>query len=197
MNHVTPKEVAAAVAADLQQRGLTQEDVAGMTGYKSRQAVAAVLKRNDYFTPSQADRFSQVFGYDVRFLLRGEGSLLPDKEQKPKIFFPEMLFALKPFSDKDGFRESLDMFIGSLVSSYGLKPVHEFLTRFARYMILVSDNPDRYLYDSVRRNEKLRETGLSTWQEYLDSPDYQATLEEIKDRLAGEMFGYYLTMQPK
>lgn len=70
----TPEEVCRAVAADLRSRGITHEQ-AGKTIGKSRAIISNLLSSKKRFSKSMASQFSSAFGYNIRYLLYGEGEM--------------------------------------------------------------------------------------------------------------------------
>lgn len=71
----TPSQVIEAVAADWKKRKIRHKDVAEKTGYKTCTINGIFSYRKNYFTFKQAARLSLAFGYDMKFLMLGEGSL--------------------------------------------------------------------------------------------------------------------------
>lgn len=74
MKKATPEEVNRAVALDLRSRQISQQD-AGKTIGKSRTQVSNQLCSNYYFSKAMAELFARAFGYNIQYLLYGEGEL--------------------------------------------------------------------------------------------------------------------------
>lgn len=74
MNPATPEEVCRAVSLDLKARGITQQKAADTIG-KSRAIVSNLLSSKKRFSKQMAVLFNRAFGYNVGYLLYGEGSL--------------------------------------------------------------------------------------------------------------------------
>ncbi len=75
MNQATPEEVCRAVSLDLKARGYTQQKTADTIG-KSRAIVSNLLSSKKRFSKQMAVLFNRAFGYNVQYLLYGEGQLL-------------------------------------------------------------------------------------------------------------------------
>ena len=70
-----PNQVKQGVAYDLKMRHLTRQEAGEMIGF-GRQTMSNILSNGQYFTEKQAILFSLAFGYNKRYLMTGEGSLL-------------------------------------------------------------------------------------------------------------------------
>lgn len=70
----TPEEVCRAVATDLRTQGITHEEV-GQTIGKSRSIVSNLLSSKKRFSKSMASLFNRAYGYNIRYLLYGEGPM--------------------------------------------------------------------------------------------------------------------------
>lgn len=75
MNPATPEEVCRAVSLDLKARGYTQQKTADTIG-KSRAIVSNLLSSKKRFSKQMAVLFNRAFGYNIPYLLYGEGQLL-------------------------------------------------------------------------------------------------------------------------
>ena len=78
MQTATPEEVNRAVALDLRSRRISQKNAGDIIG-KSRTQVSNQLCSNRRFSKSMAELFSRAFGYNVQYLLYGEGELKMDE----------------------------------------------------------------------------------------------------------------------
>ena len=70
----TPEEVCRAVATDLRNRGISHEEV-GLSIGKSRSIVSNVLSSKKRFSKSMAILFRNAYGYNIDYLLYGEGPM--------------------------------------------------------------------------------------------------------------------------
>lgn len=70
-------EVRRTIAADFKRKGITYERAAQQLGYKNKQTVANILtgSRKEYMTGDQALRFHSIYGYQIPFMISGEGAL--------------------------------------------------------------------------------------------------------------------------
>lgn len=106
---MTPKQVIRAIAADWRQKGYSYQDIAGITGYKYQTIANYIANKKTFFTSAQAVKFKPL-GYNLDFLMFGEGALCPEDEPANVLkddndFLPEgfkvycLLSALKSLSD--------------------------------------------------------------------------------------------------
>lgn len=72
-----PAEICKASAVDFKMRGLTHRTAGEMLG-RTKQSVSNQISGKKTFSFKAAQRYAETFGYDVRFLLFGEGSLYED-----------------------------------------------------------------------------------------------------------------------
>jgi predicted transcriptional regulator len=72
-----PAEICKAIAVDFKKRELTYLMAGEMLGL-SKQSVSNQISGKKTFSFKSAQRYDETFGYDVRFLLFGEGSLYED-----------------------------------------------------------------------------------------------------------------------
>lgn len=83
--NASPEEVCRAVATDLRARGITHEEV-GKTIGKSRSLVSNALSSKKGFSKQMANLLSRAYGYNINYLLYGEG------EFKSKQILHELVF---------------------------------------------------------------------------------------------------------
>ena len=93
MTAMTPQEVMKALAAEWRRVGLTYHDIARETGYKYQTIANFIANKKTYFTSAQAVKFKPL-GYNLNFLMFGEGTLLPGDDparlmMQKKNFLPE------------------------------------------------------------------------------------------------------------
>jgi uncharacterized protein YerC len=109
---MTPQEVMKALAAEWRRSGLTYHDIARETGYKYQTIANFIANKKTYFTSAQAVKFKPL-GYNLNFLMFGEGTLCPGDDTARLIkegndFLPEgykvysLLTALKALGDITG-----------------------------------------------------------------------------------------------
>lgn len=72
--NASPEEVCRAVASDLRARGITHEEVGATIG-KSRSLVSNALSSKKGFSKQMANLLSRAYGYNIGYLLYGEGEL--------------------------------------------------------------------------------------------------------------------------
>lgn len=77
MSKATPEEVLKAVSTDFKLRGISQETAAKMMNYGSRQTLSNLLSSKKYMSGYHAKQFNEAFGYNMEYLMSGEGELLP------------------------------------------------------------------------------------------------------------------------
>lgn len=77
MSKKSPEEVLKSVSADFKSRGVTHESAAKKMGYGSKQTLSNLLSSKKYLSGFQAKRFNEAFGYNMEFLMTGEGELQP------------------------------------------------------------------------------------------------------------------------
>ena len=82
MTPKTPQEVLRTVSADFKIQGLTHAVAAERLGMKSPQTLSNILSSKKYLSRLQADRFHNAFGYNVEYLMSGEGVLSPYYEKR-------------------------------------------------------------------------------------------------------------------
>lgn len=76
-----PAEICKAIAVDFKMRGLTHRTAGEMLG-RTKQSVSNQISGKKTFSFKSAQRHAETFGYNVRFLLFGEGSLYEDIKPK-------------------------------------------------------------------------------------------------------------------
>lgn len=74
----TPEEVCRAVATDLRNQGITHEEVGKSIG-KTRSIVSNVLSSKKRFSKAMASLFNRAYGYNINYLLYGEGPMKGDQ----------------------------------------------------------------------------------------------------------------------
>lgn len=197
-----PAEVLAAVLEDLKSKRLTQEEIAAKTGYKTRQAVSAILSSNKYMTKSQASRFSQAFGYYYDYLTSGIGSLMsPEEDNRPAVtVFPKMVLLLRPFDSIESFKEAFNTLLDSVLATYGEKTICRFLAGCLRYISYYTEWSDEDIERLVsRRQRQYARKGYSldvqTQKDYFHSEKYYKECERMKEMLLQTLYRDYLTMQ--
>lgn len=77
MSKKTSEEVLRSVSADLKLRGVTHESAARKMGYGSKQTLSNLLSSKKYMSGYQAKKFHDAFGYNMEYLMSGEGELQP------------------------------------------------------------------------------------------------------------------------
>lgn len=75
MKAATPAEICKAISADFKMRGLTHEKAADLLG-TTKQTVSNQISGKKKFSVNMARKYHETFGYDVQFLLYGEGKLM-------------------------------------------------------------------------------------------------------------------------
>jgi len=78
----SPAEVKLAVASDWHDHDVTYMDAALMTGYKYPTICNIMANKKAYFTPRQAERLREAYGYSLEYLILGKGTL--KAEEKPQ-----------------------------------------------------------------------------------------------------------------
>lgn len=77
MSKKTPEEVLKSVSTDFKLRGVTHDVAAEKMGYGSKQTLSNLLSSKKYLSGYQAKRFNEAFGYNMEYLMSGEGELQP------------------------------------------------------------------------------------------------------------------------
>lgn len=80
MSKKMPEEVLRSVIADFKLRGVTHEIAAEKMGYKSKQTLSNLLSSKKYLSGYQARKFNEAFGYNMDFLMSGEGQLIHNEK---------------------------------------------------------------------------------------------------------------------
>lgn len=80
MSTKTPEEVLKSIAADFKLRGVTHETAAQKMGYGSKQTLSNLLSSKKYMSGYQAKKFHEAFGYNMEYLMRGDGELMSLRE---------------------------------------------------------------------------------------------------------------------
>ena len=198
----------AIVSKDLKARRLSQEKVAEMTGYKSRQAISLILKSHKYMNDSQAKAFHDAFGYYVGFLTHGEGSLMseePDPRQvamRSAVIYPGAILNLRPFEDKESFKKAFDQLLEKMNLVYGEENVRRLLVMSVRYFDAFVSVKEENIERLVQRR---REQGFFSSKEELDdyrkrmmaSKDYEMYLDQQRNHLLDNMYNLYMQLSEK
>ena len=201
----SPKDVLAAVSKDLKSRRLTQQEIAKKTGYKSRQAISLILRSDKYLTDSQAKVFCREFGYYEGFLTRGEGSLMSDQPDplmmtnETKTVYPEMVFALPPFEDKDSFEIAFNRLLDGVIREYGEENIRRFILLCGRYIEFYIAPSER---DIERRAWKLKdpeasEQYLKERRAYYNSQEHKEFVKRMLSNTMDNLYMRYLLMQDR
>lgn len=201
MQRISPEVVLASVSKDLKARHLTQEKVAELTGYKSRQAIALILKSQKYMNEAQAKAFHDSFGYYEGFLTRGEGSLMSEEpaplpERETMTVFPKMLLELRPFENKESFQEAFDSLIDGIVLEYGQQAVRKFARDCYSYLLYFVE-PSDYEVKGLLNRFKLESETEEEYQKkrnYLFSEEYQQLKEARMSRIMDNLYRQYSIM---
>lgn len=80
----SPKEIKEILALDLKERGITHQYIANLTNL-SKGTISNALAGDKPFSRGIAVRISQVLGYNIQFLLTGDGDLRRKDAPLPKI----------------------------------------------------------------------------------------------------------------
>ena len=81
----SPEQVIMAMKGDWRKAGMSYQDVAEKTGYKSPTIANMASSRKKYLSYNQAIAFRNAFGYNISFLMFGEGSLYPEEPDVPEF----------------------------------------------------------------------------------------------------------------
>lgn len=87
MNNKTPAEICEAIALDLKARKITHQQLADMLG-KSKGVVSTQISGKKKFSTDMAALYSRALGYNIRFLLYGEGELRDDAAVRDIVLVP-------------------------------------------------------------------------------------------------------------
>lgn len=183
MNTTSPEDVLAALQDDFRRRGLSQSDVARLTGYKTRQAIGTILAAGKYLLPSQALRFESAFHYNVSFLTAGIGTLGGIMPSDP---YAKLLSCdLPDFDDVNSFDEKFRFMMRTLIDVYGLENIETFLRQCVQYIGILSRSGSAF--------KSLSRTFFSGWK--IDKPESSEEFEDYVERLTAihlaNMYGTY------
>lgn len=92
MSKKTPEEVLKSVSADFKLRGVTHETAAQKMGYGSKQTLSNLLSSKKYMSGYQAKKFNEAFGYNMEYLMSGEGELQPYRGADGSSLLGQMAF---------------------------------------------------------------------------------------------------------
>ena len=207
MYTTSPEDVLAIVSKDLKARHLSQEKVAELTGYKSRQAISLILKSQKYMNESQAKAFHDAFGYYEGFLTQGDGSLMSDEPDPRQVamrssaIYPEAILNLRPFEDKDSFKKAFDQLLETMILVYGELNVRKLLVTCVRYFDVFIDVKEEHIERMVQRR---RQQGIFNTKEEEDdfrkrmaAKDYDEYIERERHRLLNSMYDLYMQLSEK
>ena len=79
----SPREVFRAISADFILCGMTRCDAEKKLGFKSQGYLSHLLASKKYLSPVQAIRFQKAFGYNLNFLMSGQGRLKDENNTLP------------------------------------------------------------------------------------------------------------------
>lgn len=96
MTKTSPEEVMKSICADFKFRGETHESAAIKMGYNCKQTLSNLLTAKKYLTGYQAKKFKDTFGYNMDYLMFGEGELLPKTIENDRVHLIHMLPELFP-----------------------------------------------------------------------------------------------------
>lgn len=173
---------------DLQRRGLTQTDIALRTGYKSRQAIAAMLNSDQYLSRQQAVRFNQAFGYSMAFMTEGNGQLGGIPENALKGGKPDEIGPLSrlPEYDHATFDATYRNMMDRLIEEYGMENLSEFLSGSLRYLQILAGT------DPVLKRESKR---FFAGRIYETREELDRFEEMIKMQVIGKIYDAYKMAQ--
>ena len=204
MKVTSPVEMLAIVLEDLKSQRLTQHDIAEKTGYKTRQAISAVLSSGKYMTQQQAERFAKAFGYYEGFLTTGAGSLRSPDEQEDvqtSIVFPKMIFALKSYETEEDFKNAFNRLAESALSVYGEDAVIRFLRTCIQYLSFYNEFDDDTIHylQSIKIIPSERPNGferIKTDNSY-SQEEYREKVKAVRDKLMAKLFRQYKKLTEK
>ena len=126
MEPKSPQEVLRAVSNDFKNQGYTYADAAKILGIKSKQTLYNLLSSKKYMSGLQARRFQRAFGYNMDFLMSGEGILSPYSDNDTG----------KPFvieDTREGDQEQILYWLGEFLSNQDNQEGLAFLAVVSRY----------------------------------------------------------------
>jgi len=189
------KEVLETVARDLKENGYTHETAAVRLGYATRQAVSAVLSAGKYMTRAQARRFNEAFEYYEPYLVSGEGSLFgPTYDDGTTFYLPQHALLLRPFDNVEKFQEATDVFLESMIATYGAAEIQQFLKLVIRYIGFLNDPAEAWAASQTTTSGN-DTFGARHMKMFPDAIKNQ--MEGIKGVVAHELYDAYSEMVKK
>ena len=82
-----PGDICKVIAKDLKERGITHKELATMIG-KTKSVVSSQISGKKSFSKEMASLFSRALGYNIKFLLYGEGPLKDDSIVRDIVSVP-------------------------------------------------------------------------------------------------------------
>lgn len=119
MEPKTSEEVMRSISADLRHKGLTHEVAAGKLGLKNKQTLSNLLSQKKYLSGVQALKFHEAFGYNQKFLMSGEGSLMDDEALRYESYkesTPRDLLTCQPGASELGL---LRLYFRRIIQAWG------------------------------------------------------------------------------
>ena len=86
---LTAAEICETIALDLKERKITHKELAEMIG-KSKAVVSTQISGKKRFSKVMASLFSRALGYNINFLLYGEGTLLDNTVVRDVVGVPSL-----------------------------------------------------------------------------------------------------------
>lgn len=133
MDPKSSEEVMRTISADLRQRGLTHEAAAQKLGLKSKQTLSNLLSQKKYLSGVQALKFHEAFGYNQKFLMSGEGSLMNDdalRYESYKENTPRDLLTCQPGASELGL---LRLYFRRIIQAWGHPEAIKILRAYQLY----------------------------------------------------------------
>lgn len=133
MSKKTPEEVLKSVSADFKRRGVTHETAAQKMGYGSKQTLSNLLSRKKYLSGLQALKFHEAFGYNQKYLMSGEGSLMNDEALRYESYkenTPRELLTCQPGASELGL---LRLYFRRIIQAWGHPEALRILSAYQLY----------------------------------------------------------------
>lgn len=206
MYTTSPEDVLTIVSKDLKARRLSQEKIAEMTGYKSRQAISLILKSGKYMNATQAKAFHNAFGYYERFLTAGEGSLMSDEPDLQQIamrdsaIYPDAILNLRPFEDKKSFQKALDRLLDKINLVYGKEKarrlVYLCMCYSDYYFYKKEEDFDRVIQSNRNKRQFIHMTPEEMRKDY-QSKEYEEYADERLNHIMNPLYALYTELSEK
>ena len=80
MTPISPDDVLKEVSIDFKRKRLTHAMAAEKAGFGCKQSISNILSSHKYMSRYHAEKFSEAFGYNPKFLMTGIGNLFRDEQ---------------------------------------------------------------------------------------------------------------------